>query len=294
MSHQQPREEIIISFSLKAYNLHMNQNESIEKEGKPITPLTPQSKILLVISLGTFIITASVFVGIQIGKKQISIKQSVTVQPTITPSPVSLITITGVIRSSGLNEDEKQKLGLPGVDYQLTDFNKNDKLDLYGYYLISNNKSIESLLGKCVQIIGAEPAEWKNKNKADSYLRSALILNSITPRNTSECNPYSTTPTENTAGAKKMTLRGIVTNNNRPAPDIYYDYQIKLSKPFLDKNNSSGSPQQIDLVDTVPDTNRVWIELTNNINHEVEIQGRMEWGYSESKYFRITSIKSLL
>jgi hypothetical protein len=256
-------------------------------------PSTKRSKILLFIVFGLFVVMGLVFAVIQIGKNQISNRHPVVVQPTIAPTGIVQMTITGVIRTSGLSEDEKQKFGLSNVTYQFTDFNKNDKQNLYGYYLISNDKTIEAFLGKCVQITGAEPSEWKNKDKADSYLRTAIILSTISLIDTTECSPYSTTPTENVAGAEKMTLRGMVTDSNRPAPDIFYDYQIKLSKPFLDKDNSSGSPQQVSLVVTVPDTNIVWVELMNNINHEIELQGYMEWGYAESKYFRITSIKSL-
>lgn len=248
---------------------------------------------ILLVVFGLFFVAGSVIVGIKIGKNQAPSQQPVAALPTVSPTQTNQATITGVIRTSGLSEDEKQKLGLSSVAYQLTDFNKNDKQDLYGYYLISSDKTIETLLGKCVQITGSEPMEWKNKNKSDSYLRTAFVPNSINQIDTSKCSPYSSTPSKNVAGVEKSTLSGIVNMSNRPAPDINYDYQIKLSKPFLDKNNSSGSPQQVSLVEAVPDTNAIWVELTNNLNREVEIQGRMEWGYAESKYFRITSIKSI-
>ncbi|MDP3998337.1 MAG: hypothetical protein Q8P89_01835 [bacterium] len=258
----------------------------------PIIPSTNWSKILLFMVLGLVIVSGSLFVGIQIGKNQKPNQQPIAAQPTIPFTQKDQATIIGVIRTSGLSEDEKQRLGLSSATYQLTDFNKNDKQDLYGYYLISSDKTIGTLLGKCVQITGTEPTEWKNKVKGDSYLRTALIPNTINPLDNSKCNPYSATVTENVSGAENLILRGIVNNSNRPAPDISYDYQVKLSKPFLDKYNSSGSPQQVNMVDAIPSTNNVWIELTNNINKEVEIQGYMQWGYSESKYFSITSIKN--
>lgn len=267
---------------------------SVQPQTPPLVPSsTNWSKILLFAVLGLVVLSGLIFIGIQIGKRQTPNQQSVTVQPTIAPSRIDQTTIIGVIRTSGLSVEEKQKLGLSGVSYQLTDFNKNNKQDLYGYYLISSDKIIETLLGKCVQMIGTEPTEWKNKNKGDAYLRTAFILNNISPVDNSKCSPYSVTSTENVTGAEKLTLRGIVSNSNRPAPDINYDYQVKLSKPFLDKDSSSGSPQQVSRVDAIPDTNDVWTQLTNNINREVEIQGYIEWGYSESKYFRITSVKSL-
>ena len=252
-----------------------------------VSPRVNLLKILLFTALGLIVVSGFVFIGIQIGRNQILIQQPVVVQPTIAPIETDQMTITGVIRTSGLSDYERQKLDLTNVIYQLTDFNRIDKQDINGYYLLSSDKTIETFLGTCVQIIGTEPTEWKNKNKSDSYLRTTILLNSISQIDNSKCSPYSVNPSENIAGTEKLTLRGIVSNNNRPAPDINYDYQIKLSKPFLDKNSSSGSPQQVSLVDAVPDTNNVWIELTNNLNHEVEIQGYMEWGYAESKYFKI-------
>ncbi|MBU0975118.1 hypothetical protein KKD03_05465 [Patescibacteria group bacterium] len=261
----------------------------------PTPPTTNCSKILLFSVFGLVVVATSVYTGIQIGKTQTPSQQPITTQPTapLTQASENQITIIGVVRTSGLNEDEKQKLGLSSVTYQLTDFNQNDKQDLYGYYLISSDETIETLLGKCVQITGVKLMEWKNKNIGDSYLRTAFVLNSINPVDNLKCNPYSITPVENVTEAERLTLRGVANNSDRPAPDINYDYQIKLSKSFLDKENSSGSPQQVSLVDAIPDTNDVWITLTDNINREVEIQGYMEWGYSESKYFRITSIKSV-
>ena len=156
-------------------------------------PSTKRSRILLFTVLGLIVITGLVFAGIQIGEKQTSSKQSTTIQPTMSPTKTKTdqMTIAGVIRTSGLSEDEKQKLGLSNVTYQLTDFNKKDKQDIYGYYLISSDKTIESLLGKCVQITGTEPTEWKSKNKNDSYLRTAFVPNNIGLVESSKCSPWS-------------------------------------------------------------------------------------------------------
>lgn len=207
------------------------------------------------------------------------------------------IKVTGIIRSSGLSIDEKQKFDLNNVNYQITDFSKKNEIqNIFGYYLIADSnedKIIGSLIGQCVEVTGTEPSNWKGINKSDSYLRAVLKLNKIDHVDNSQCEPYSSIPSKDIAGTEKITLRGVVNNSNRPAPDINYDYQVELSKPHLDNDNASGKPQKIILLTVVPDTNNVWMELTNNINQEVEIQGYMEWGYSESKYFRITSIRKI-
>ncbi|MBI2612181.1 hypothetical protein HYW54_05600 [Candidatus Gottesmanbacteria bacterium] len=205
---------------------------------------------------------------------------------------------TGVIRTSGLSDEEKQKFGLTNVNYQITDFGDYQKTyqegRIQGYYLISNNVNDE-LLGKCVHITGTIPEEWKNKNKADAYSRSVLNVAKIEKIDNSNCNPYSqnsqTQPTIDNS-QEKLVLRGSVIRAKRPAPDIGYDYQLKLVEPFVDKLSSAGSPQKVSLVDVTPTTNNLWNELENNINKEVTVEGYMVWGYAESRYLQIMTINN--
>ena len=87
-------------------------------------------------------------------------------------------TVTGVIRRSGLSWEEKQKLGLTSIEYQITDFGDYQKAveegRVMGYFLQSNEK-LGDLQGKCVRVSGVIPDEWKNRNKDDAYGR--LVLN---------------------------------------------------------------------------------------------------------------------
>ena len=203
-------------------------------------------------------------------------------------------TTTGVIRTSGLSEEDKQKFGLTTVNYQVTDFGDYPKTyqtgQIMGYFLLSNDLNDE-LLGKCVQVTGVIPEEWKNKKNADAYNRSVLNVTKIEKVDYSNCKPYS--QIQPTAGStqEKLLLRGTVVHAKRPAPDIGYDYQLKLVEPIVDKFSSAGSPQKVSLADVTPTTNTLWNELENNIDKEITVEGYMVWGYAESRYLQIINIK---
>ena len=202
---------------------------------------------------------------------------------------------TGVIRTSGLSDEEKQKFGLTAASYQITDFGDYQKAyreeQIMGYYLFSNNLN-EKLLGKCVRVTGVIPDEWRNKNKADTYNRSVLNVAKIEKIDNSNCNPYAQTQPAIDNTQEKLVLRGTVVHAKRPAPDIGYDYQLKLAEPFVDKFSSAGSPQKVSLIDITPTTNSLWNELGNNINKEIIVEGYMVWGYAESRYLQISAIKN--
>lgn len=215
-------------------------------------------------------------------------------QPTSAPSDqTNQIKVTGILRTSGLSDEEKQKFGLTEVNYQITDFGDYQKAykegQVMGYYLLSNDIH-EELLGKCILVTGTTPSEWKNKNKTNTYNRLALNVISLQKLDYSNCNPYSEIPPAVDNAQEKLVLRGTVIHGKRPAPDIGYDYQLKLSKPFLDIYSPAGSPQKVSLIDATPSTNSIWSELENNINKEIEAEGYMVWGYAESKYLQITAL----
>ncbi len=76
----------------------------------------------------------------------------------------------------------------------------------------------------------------------------------------------------------------------RPAPDIDYDYQLLLEQPYTDTNNASGLPQQVHSVVLISSDPEIQMEFEKNIDKEVAIEGSWEWGYAESKVFRVVSI----
>ncbi len=243
--------------------------------------------------LAVVLLAVMVVIGVYIGRSKLIPSEMTQNSPTKYISNVSndQIEVTGIIRTSGLNDEEKQDLGLPAVHYQVTDLNTAE-LEIQGFYLLAERLAIDDYLGSCVRVAGTEPSEWKNQIRPNAYQRSVLIVDTIESLDSSNCNPYPTI-LEPDGSAKQMAFRGTVTLSTRPAPDIGYDYQLALSQPFLDEDNASGLPQQVTLYGAVPNSDAVWKDLSENLDREVELQGYLLWGYAESKYFRVTSVTRL-
>lgn len=196
------------------------------------------------------------------------------------------ISIIGVLRTSGLSDEEKQTFSLPNVDFQVIHLRDNN---VSGYYLQTNTLT-EEMLGSCIEVTGVIPAEWKNKDIKDTYNRSALDVSSIETIDRSICYPYSQLNTSEEIGEVAV-LNGVITHRKRPAPDIGYDYELTLSAPFVDKLSSYGSPQTLHSVSVIPESDQVWITLEQNIGKKITIKGVMKWGYAESRYFNAIAIQ---
>ena len=209
------------------------------------------------------------------------------------------VIITGVIRTSGLLDEEKQTRELTFTNYQVTGFGDYDRAyqeeQIKGYYLVSDNMK-DDLMGKCTRITGSVPEEWKNKDKIrEAYGRSVLSVKSIKTIDYSNCNPYPDSlrqwPQQGNNLAK-LILQGIVVRGARPAPDIGYDYLLKLSESFEKLSpNVENFPDKTGMIDIIPTINDQWIFLENNIGREISLEGYLEWGYAESQYFSIINIK---
>jgi hypothetical protein len=63
-----------------------NEIQSTQEVTPPVLSPTKSKKTLLLVLLGLILVTISVYVGIQIGKRQVPNKQNVTVQPTTEPT----------------------------------------------------------------------------------------------------------------------------------------------------------------------------------------------------------------
>lgn len=201
--------------------------------------------------------------------------------------------VTGVLRTSGLyNESDRQSLGPGDPQYQVTDFGldsaKTTDESAQGYFLISDNLN-ESLVGKCIAATGNVINPTGNIIPlSDTLFRRTLSVTSLEEIGTDNCHPY-LYANQNTT-AKVITLDGKISHASRPSPDINYDYEISLSSPYLDKESPSGSPQYVDTIVGIPTSDSVWINVENNLERDVRIEGRMVWGYAESKYFEIINI----
>jgi len=80
---------------------HLPSTQPLPQVPTPVSPSIHWSTIILFILLGLVVIVVSVFVGIQIGKKQIPDQQPVVVKPTTIPTQVAISpTIQSTINST--------------------------------------------------------------------------------------------------------------------------------------------------------------------------------------------------
>lgn len=207
------------------------------------------------------------------------------------------VVATGVIRTSGLNSDEKKKTDLKYSTYQLTDLSGDytDK-EVRGYFLEGDDLFSKRYLGKCVKVEGRLVPEWEKtlqdfmKNDQYSYGNLAMIPENITPTEMKKCSPYK--------GASMAlhdfaasSFSGVIRYQTRPAPDIGYDYMLFSDEGFVDPDLTGSDSARLDHIDLTPFNNEIWIKFEDNIGKSVTLEGFYLWGYSESKYLEVHSLK---
>ncbi|MFC1790656.1 hypothetical protein ACFLZP_04210 [Patescibacteria group bacterium] len=261
----------------------------------PITSELPSSKKLIsqIILLGFFL--ATILVSYFWITNKLNLKKNQPGNPLQpTGQPLDQVTITGVIRSAGLSEEEKQSLNLNLVEYQVTDFGDYQKAYLenkiLGYFLITDQIN-DQLLGQCTRVTGEILGNWSEKEKSSMYNHSVLEVSQIEKIDYSGCRPYGDKLIFDNS-QDKLTFQGIPIHSNRPAPDIGYDYQLKLDQPFKDKLSALDPNQEVSLLAIWPTTNDLWVTLENNLGQQILVEGYMAWGYAETRYFEITAIKN--
>lgn len=206
--------------------------------------------------------------------------------PTIPVEPNS-VTAVGVLRTSGLSDDEMERLGIY-PDFQVSDVAADPQSTVQGFYLLTPDIDV-TLSGECVKVSGVIAEGWVDH--PDSYSRSALEKVKLEKLDNTLCNPYRNPGGGVPEGQASVRFTGTLLLNRRPAPDIGYDYQLKLDQPFLDNDSPAGSPQWVSSVEVVPSSDVIWRSVQENLNRKVTVEGFMLWGYAESKYFRAESIQ---
>ena len=197
--------------------------------------------------------------------------------------------ITGVLRTAGLSIEEKQNNNLANVKYQITDLgidsSKMTANEIQGYFL-SSDKLNDQMVGKCITVSGTLMEGMTVL--ADSYNRGGLLVTKYEQNDYSKCHPYLYSNRDESIPA--LSFKGVLRRSDRPSPDIGYDYILKLDQPYLDKESASGTAQYVGAIDISPTNDELWMVIENNINKEVAVEGRMLWGYAESRYLEIVKI----
>jgi len=214
-------------------------------------------------------------------------------------------TLTGIVYTSGLTYEERGVLNAFS-DFQLekTPISKGwPEGKIYGVYLEPNEMGFRKYLGNCVSIEGNTKKGWEGLESKSfeingkwTYNRSVLIVDKVELKNIRDCiDDYDLAIADEKI--LKTLDRKILTGtlrftNGRPSPDISYDLEIKLDEPFIDEMSASGRPFLVTILDIQAATDDVHIQVLENIGKEVELEGYIEWGYAESRFFRVTSLNT--
>ncbi|MEQ9659453.1 hypothetical protein, partial [Fulvivirga sp.] len=134
--------------------------------------------------------------------------------------------LEGYIQSSGLPDSFKKKLNLDYSEYLLTDTENS--------YLIESKEISKIHWGKYVRIYGEiiEPKEWVFNTKILKVDSVVIVpFQNIKSTNTKKVLSKNDEP---------KALNGELVRKERPAPDIAYDYLLKIKEPIKQENPPSG------------------------------------------------------
>lgn len=211
--------------------------------------------------------------------------------------------LTGIVYTSGLTYEERGILGAFS-DFQLEKTPLSEgwpEGKIFGVYLEPNEMNFQKYLGQCIFLEGNIKKGWEDLDDKNfeingkwTYNRSVIIVDKTELRNIRDCLDdfdHTITSKEIIKTLEEKTLKGILRfTDSRPAPDISYDLEIKLNEPFIDEQSASGKPYLVTIQDVSALTDEIHIQMLESIGKEVEIEGYMEWGFAESRFFRITSL----
>lgn len=193
------------------------------------------------------------------------------------------IQVTGIIRTSGLRPEEKQKFELTQSDFQFG-----------GYFIESSPEILDYYLGKCIKAQGTIKPGWEDLKENNyetngqwTYGINAFLITDFEVMPYSECLSFTDKPQAIT-NSNPMTLTGVLKHGTRPAPDINYDYLFHTTPvPWEDGSGTSTTSEIV----AIPIDSNLLVQFEENIGKTVTLTGSKEWGYAESAFFAVQSLK---
>jgi len=88
-----------------------------------------------------------------------------------------------------------------------------------------------------------------------------------------------------------LTFSGTIEPMTRPAPDINYDYALRLDQPFLNKLSAYGEDTLETTMVLMGDTPDLQNQIVSNVGNHVSVTATLEWGYAESQYLKVLEIR---
>lgn len=194
-----------------------------------------------------------------------------------TQKPQEIIYI-GQIQSAGLSAEEIKNIGEGNIAFQL--------IGEENYFLIGDS-TIQKHWGSCVEITGGEVAYVPNEN-TNLYGRKLLKVNSMKAFS-GPC-LYGGFNAED-SGGKTDIFTGKVKRMKRPAPDISYDYELLLDKPYIETQSQYEDNLLVKSIALTGDKIAIAnLEKAIDLQNSIQIEGAKTHGYAESIVFKVRTV----
>ncbi len=194
--------------------------------------------------------------------------------------------ITGLLQTSGLQPHEAKALGLPEGGYQLIS---------QSAYFLKGSDTLAAFLGQCVTLSGQMQEDWQQEQRGGqtTYNRGLFVAEEVHPQLYSYCH-YTDTLDARPQG-NSIAYTGQVERMQRPAPDIAYDYQLRLQEPYRDQNHPVTPNKLVQTLPLVPGNFDVLSALETAVRQkrQLRIEGIQHQGYAESQAVWVTVADSL-
>ena len=214
---------------------------------------------------------------------------STLIPPSARPDPEKIgeNQITGLLQTSGLQPQEAEALGLSRVRYQLISQDA---------YFLEGGDNLEAYLGQCVLLTGKEKKWEEVAAKAaeqTTYNRKLFVVEEVHPKMYSRCH-FSDTLSGQPQG-KEVVYKGKVERMQRPAPDIAYDYKLRLQKPYRDPNHPVQPGKLVETLPLFTASFDVLSKLEASVRQNVvlQVKGRQQQGYAEQEAVWVVAADSL-
>jgi len=200
--------------------------------------------------------------------------------------------VFGIIQTTGLSEDERDRYSLNYSQYQLTNLGENQLLDeeVERFFIESESARIQDFWGNCVKVTGKIVDDPIGEMVKVGYGNETpvITIEEISIAEEDSCKRNYREISDIEKYTKPVT--GKLVKSIRPAYDIAYDYTLKLNAENPDF--AGGNVLPATQIYVMP-TSTIEDVFLNMLDKNVSVEGYLEWGYAESRVFIITAITEL-
>lgn len=237
--------------------------------------------ILVVVLISAIAVGSMIYLGVFKTESE-----KLVLTATLTPTPVAGESkLIGYLYSSGRTS---------GPMYQVTYLNKAESMisrpayeaEMEGAFLMGDETAMSFYWGKCVEVSGVMQNQFNTLPLSDTYYRTNLSMSGI--KASDKCSiVFGTYPEYEQVLAN---YSGTLDKNERPSPDIPYDYKIVLDTAVEVTNTASGISQMTKDIVLVPADETSFNTFRTKLGSAVTVSGEWIAGFAESNFVLVNII----